>query len=223
MPHKRAHLFFHNEKHQHNLRVATFIMFLSLVVERLIYNADLSYKDGNITAFLSLKPADCISILVYFSVSVLLALKVKYTYLLIPDFFLLGVKLYTAGTSIYKITALYTHYTEYEIFTYFSKAVECILFSAFLILFFIGKLCHTRRNYSKRYPFVCMHLLIACFPVTVLFEIIKIIIAFEDYKNPIVLFLQFAGNVVNEAFLDLPYLLLLLLMAFVPQNRYKII
>ncbi len=220
MPHKRGHLFFHNEKHQHNLRVATFIMFLSLVVERLVYNADLSYKSGNITALLSIRPEDAISILVYFSVSVLLALKVKYTYLLIPDFFLLGVKLYTAGTSIYKITALYTHYTEYEIFTYFSKAVECVLFSAFLILLFIGKLCHTKRSYSKRYPFVCMHLLVACFPVTVVFEIIKVIISYGSYYNPIVPFVQLVSNVVNEAFLDLPYLLLLMLMAFVPQNRY---
>lgn len=220
MPHKRGHLFFHNEKHQHNLRVATFIMFLSLVVERLIYNADISYNSGNITAFLSIKPADCMCILVYFSVSILLALKVKYAYLLIPDFFLLGVKLYTAGASIYKVTALYTHYSEYEIFTYFSKAVESILFSLFLILLFIGKLCHTKRSYSKRYPFVCMHLLIACFPVTVVFEIIKAIIAYNGHYNPIVTLIQLAGNVVQEAFLDLPYLLLLMLLAFVPQNRY---
>ena len=220
MPHRRGHLFFHNEKHQPNLRVATFIMFLSLVIERLLYNADISYKGGNITALLSIKPVDFISIMVYFTVSVLLALKVRYTYLLIPDFFLLGVKLYTAGTSIYKITMHSGELGNYEIFTYFSKAMECVLFSAFLILFFIGKLCHTGRSYSHRYPFVCMHLLISCFPITVIFEAIKVIISYSDSKYPIVLFLRFAGNIINEAFLDLPYLLLLLLMAFVPLNRY---
>ena len=220
MPHRRGHLFFHSEKHQHNLRVATFIMFLSLVIERLIYNSNISYKSGHITAFLSLKPVDCISILVYFSVSVLLALKVRYTYLLIPDFFLLGVKLYTAVTSIYKLATHFEEYTNYEMFTYFAKAVECILFSAFLVLLFIGKLCHTGRNYSKRYPFVCIHLLVACFPVTVIFEIIKVVISYPSYKYPVILFVQLAGNIINEAFLDLPYLLLLLLMAFVPLNRY---
>lgn len=213
-------MFFHSEKNQHNLRVATFIMFLSLVVERLISNTDFSYKSGEIFATLTLKPVDSVCVLVYFSVSVLLALKAKYVYLLIPDFFLLAAKLYTAGVSFYKVSVLHANYTDYEKFSYFAKGVECVLFSTFLILLFIGKLCHTSRAYSKQYPFVCIHLIVTCFPVTIVFEIIKVMIVYNNYKNSIALFFDFAANIVNEAFLDLPYLLLLLLMVFVPQNRY---
>lgn len=214
----RGILYFHSEKHQHNLRVATFIMFLSLVIEKTLSCSTASFNSGELLLNISFKFTDIVSILVYFSVSVLLALKANYTLLLIPDFFLLCVKLYTAATSL--IHLFDTRATNYERISYLSKFSESILFSLFLILLFIGKLFHTGRVYSKNYPFVCMRLLIACFPITVLFEIIKITMD-EAQKFAVVRFLDFARNIINEAFLDLPYFLLLMLLAFVPQNRYN--
>ncbi len=216
---KRSIIYFHNTKHQHDLRVATFIMFLSLVIEKALSGATALYNSGNLIFTLSFSPIDIICILVYLSVSVLLALKVKYHYLLLPDFVLLFVKLYTAFISIHHLID-YVDYTDYEIVSYFSKAIESLLFSLFLILLFIGKLFHTKRAYSKNYPFVCMRLLVACFPVTVILETVKMILKMETAQYPFLVIFEFAKNILNEAFLDLPYFLLLLLMAFVPQNRY---
>lgn len=215
----RGFIYFHNTKHQHDLRVATLIMFLSLVIEKALSGATALYDSGNLIFTLSFTPIDIISILVYLSVSILLALKVRYQYLLIPDFVLLFVKLYTAVISIHHLID-YAAYTDYEIVSYFSKATESLLFSLFLILLFIGKLFHTKRAYSKNYPFICMRLLVACFPVTVILETVKMLLRMETAQYPFLVIFDFAKNVLNEAFLDLPYFLLLMLMAFVPQNRY---
>ncbi|MEE0839531.1 MAG: hypothetical protein U0L72_03140 [Acutalibacteraceae bacterium] len=216
---KRSIIYFHNAKHQHNLRVATFILFISLVIEKALSSATAFYNSEKLIFTLSFSHTDVICILVYLSVSILLALKVKYQYLLIPDFVLLFVKLYTAVMSIHHLID-YTMHTDYELVSYFSKAIESLLFSLFLILLFIGKLFHTKRAYSKNYPFVCMRLLIACFPITVIFEIVKMILKMKTATYPFLLIFDFAKNILNEAFLDLPYFLLLMLMAFVPQNRY---
>ncbi|MEE0945293.1 MAG: hypothetical protein U0M42_00510 [Acutalibacteraceae bacterium] len=217
---KTGIIYFHSAKHQHDLRVATFIMFLSLIVEKALSGAKALYSSGHLVFTMSFSITDIISILVYISVAILLALKVRYTFLLIPDFALLGVKLYTAFESIHHLIFLSDTATDYEMLSYFSKASESLLFSVFLVLLFIGKLFHTKRAYSKNYPFVCMRLIIACFPVTVIFEVLKMIIKMNSSTYPFIVIFDFLKNILNEAFLDLPYLLLLLLMAFVPQNRY---
>lgn len=216
----KGYLFFHNAKNQHNLRVATFITFLLLVVEKLLSGATAIVNSGQISFTFTVKISDVICILVYFTVAILLAANVKYKYLLIPDFFLLGVKLYVGTVNIYKLIVLHGVSTPYEKISALSKASECLLFSLFLILLFIGKLIHTRRVYSKNYPFVCMRLLIACFPITVGFEIAKAWLQTHINADTFVVFFELTKNILNEAFLDLPYFLLLLLLAFVPESRH---
>lgn len=216
----KGYLFFHNTKNQHNLRVATFVMFLLLIAEKMLTSATAVFSSGELHFSFIIKPLDIICILVYCAVAVLLAAKVKYKYLLIPDFFLLAVKLYTAGKSLYELITLHGSSTDYDKISALSKATESLLFSLFLVLLFIGKLIHTRRAYSKNYPFVCMRLLIACFPVTVAFEVTKAWLKTMVNSNSFVVFFELTKNILNEAFLDLPYFLLLLLMAFVPESRH---
>jgi tellurite resistance protein TehA-like permease len=139
---------------------------------------------------------------------------------LIPDFFLLFVKLYTVAKNAHHLFANYETSSLYEKISAFSKASEGLLFSLFLILLFIGKLIHTRRVYSKNYPFVCMRLLIACFPITAGLEALKAFIKIQMSTDTFVWFFELSKNILNEAFLDLPYFLLLLLMAFVPETRH---
>ena len=216
----RGYLFFHNTKNQHNLRIATHIMFLLLVIEKLVTSATAYLSTGELLFSFSLKLTDIICISVYVSVAILLAAEVKYKYLLIPDFFLLFVKLYTVAQNLYRLFAHYETSSLYEKIAALSKVSEGLLFSLFLILLFIGKLIHTRRVYSKNYPFVCMRLLIACFPVTVGFEVLKTVIKAQINADALVYFFELTKNILNEAFLDLPYFLLLLLLAFVPETRH---
>lgn len=212
------YLFFHSAKNQHNLRLFTFIAFLFLVIEKILAGATATYIGKNLVFYFTLLPIDIFCVIIYLSVAILLEAKVKYKYLLIPDFFLLFIKLYTVGTSLFYLLTEKT--TKTNIFIHLSKLSESILFSIFLILLFIGKLTHPKRRYSKTYPFVCMRLLIACFPVTIIFEILKAISRIEIHTSGFLIFLSLCENILNEAFLDLPYFLLLLLMAFVPENRY---
>jgi hypothetical protein len=212
------YLFFRHAKNQHNLRLFTFIAFLFLVIEKILSGATATYVGKNLVFHFTLLPIDIICIIIYLSVAILLEAKVKYRYLLIPDFFLLFIKLYTATSSL-------THLLSEELIKtdrliYLSKLSESLLFSMFLIFLFVGKLTHHSKRYAKNYPFVCMRLLIACFPVTIIFEILKTFSRIEMHTSGFLIVLSVCENILNEAFLDLPYFLLLLLMAFVPENKY---
>ena len=212
------YLFFLHAKNQHNLRFFTFIAFIFLAFEKIIAGASATYIDKNLLFYFTILPTDLLCIAIYLSVAVLLVARVKYKYLLIPDFFLLFVKLYHFATSF--IHLISEELTKTDKLIYFSKLIESFLFSLFLIFLFTGKLIHHSRKYSKTYPFVCMRLLISCFPVTILFEILKTLSRIEAHTPSLLIFLSVCENILNEAFLDLPYFLLLLLMAFVPENKY---
>ncbi len=212
------YLFFLHAKNQHNLRLFTFIAFVFLAFEKIIAGASATYNDKNLLFYFTISPTDLLCIAIYLSVAILLVARVKYKYLLIPDFFLLFVKLYHFITSF--IHLINQELTKTDKLIYFSKFIESFLFSLFLIFLFTGKLMHHSRRYSKTYPFVCMRLLISCFPVTILFEILKTLSRIEAHTPSILIFLSVCENILNEAFLDLPYFLLLLLIAFVPENKY---
>ncbi len=211
-------LVFSKEKPAHDLRLFTFTMFLFLVVEKALSTATAIYQKGEIQISFSLKEIDIISILIYGSMAVLIALRVKYKFLLIPDFALLAVKIYTM---VYAIGNLFSadYNTLLSTLSSIETLVESFLFAIFLLTLFAGKLLHTKHRFSQEYPFHCMRLLIFCFPVTVAFEIIKIFIATELHQYPFVIIFNFAKGVLNEAFLDLPYFLLVLLVCFVPQEK----
>ena len=212
-------LVFSKEKPAHDLRLFTFTMFLFLVIEKALSTATAIYKKGEVLISFSLKEIDIISIIIYLSMAVLIAFHVKYKFLLIPDFALLAVKLYTM---IFAIENLFkANNTLLSTLSSVETLVESFLFAIFLLTLFAGKLLHTKHRFSKEYPFHCMRLLIFCFPITVLFEIIKIFIATELHQYPFVIMFNFAKGVLNEAFLDLPYFLLVMLVCFVPQDKKR--
>lgn len=216
----KGYLFFHNAKNQHNLRVATLVTFILLAIEKLFTGSVAAYESGKIQFTLALSLHDVACILIYLAVAVLLAARVRYKYLLIPDFFLLAIKLYDGVKSFFKLITLYPSSSAYQKLDMAEKATESFLFSLFLVLLFVGKLMHTRRVYSKNYPFVCMRLLIACFPITVAFEILKAVMHLRSGAGAFPVFFLLSENILNEAFLDLPYFLLLMLMAFIPERRH---
>lgn len=208
---------FADEKRGHDLRLFTFTMFVFLVIEKALSTATAIYQKGEILFSFTLKEIDVVSILIYLSMAVLIAFRVPYKYLLIPDFVLLGVKIYSMVQAILVLTQSSANHTLSH-FSAVETLVESFLFSLFLLTLFAGKLLHTKHRFSKEYPMHCMRLLIFCFPITVVFEMIKIFIATELHQYPFVILFNFAKGVLNEAFLDLPYFLLVLLICFVPHR-----
>lgn len=208
---------FAEEKRGHDLRLFTFTMFVFLVIEKALSTATAVYQKGEILFSFTLREIDVVSILIYLSMAVLIAFRVRYKYLLIPDFALLGVKVYSMISAASVL--LGGEQNTLSRFSAVENLVESFLFSLFLLTLFAGKLLHTKHRFSKEYPFHCMRLLIFCFPITVLFEVVKIFIATELHQYPFVILFNFAKGVLNEAFLDLPYFLLVLLICFVPHRE----
>ncbi len=216
----KGYLFFHSPQKQHNLMVATFIAFLLLIAEKSILSANAHLHSDGLYFEFYLSLTDVMYIIIYTCVAVLLALHATYKHLLIPDFFLLGIKVYHVFfDSAYLIKNL-NALSSVQQMDYICTIVESIIFSVFLILLFIGKLMHTSRHYHKVYPFVCMRLLIFCFPITVILQCIKAWLALGSSNHTFYIIFNLIKNILNEAFLDLPYFLLLLLLAFVPEKRY---
>jgi hypothetical protein len=147
----------------------------------------------------------------------LLALRVRYIYLLFPDFVLFGVKLYTLATATY--ACFFTSLGLVDRLSAVEAMIESAQFALFLFVLFAGKLGHPHGRMARRYPLYCMRLLISCFVETVLFEIIKCVVATELHQYPLVVGFNFLKGVVGEALLDLPYYLLISLLCFVPQKH----
>lgn len=214
----KLNLRFSSLRKSRHLRHFTFVMFMFLVMEKILTSASVNYQSGEMHFYFILKELDILSIFVYLSMAMLIALKVKYKYLLIPDFVLLGIKIYSIVNSTLDLTSVATLSVIYKL-SAIETIVESTLFSLFLIILFLGKLIHTNNFFHKRYPVYCIRFLLFCFPVTVVFEVIKIFVATEMHQNTILMILNFAKAVLNEAFLDLPYILLVLLICFVKQEN----
>lgn len=82
-------------------------------------------------------------------------------------------------------------------------------------MLFIGKLQKYDNYFHKIYPYVCLLLLALCFTVTLGFEIGKLFVSELEHLNFTVTAINFTKSVINEAFLDLPYVLLTLSVCFV--------
>lgn len=210
--------FFESKKRQKRLLIITVIMFICLAVETAVSGLLAVYEQGGTHFDFHLKPSKILSITVYLSVAVLLYKKVNYKLLLIPDFFLFGIKLYTVFSSVYYLygtdtVGYYTTLNELEHIT------ESGLFCLFLLTLFMSKLLPASESMHLKLPYICLGSLVLCFPFTVIFEVIKAANETALHALPLsaAIFNFFVG-VVSEAFLDLPYALLLLVVFFVPQD-----
>ena len=206
------------ETRQKNLYVVTVCMFVFLVLEKLLSGLSLSSLTADFTLVFSLGLSDVVCLVVYITVTLLLILKVRYKFILLPDSVLFSVKLYALATAVIKLVSapkigLLTELSLIE------SVTEGFFFALFLTVLFIGKLTSNKKA-KHTAPVVCLAILALCLPATVAFEVIKVFVEESVYNFPVsVEIFLFAKGVANEIFLDLPYALLVLLMFFVPQKN----
>lgn len=215
----RPEAFFESSKRQKNLIGATVVFFLFLALETVFSGITAVYETGGTQLDFHLTPTKIFSVLIYMTMALLIHKKVSYRLLMIPDFFLFGIKLYYVISGVYQLAALdtvgiYTTLSEWE------HVIENALFCLFLITLFACKLLPSRESMHLRLPYICLTALILCFPFTVTFEALKAInetaLHALTFKGALFNFLM---GVLNEAVLDLPYALLLLVIFFVPQEN----
>lgn len=214
--------FFESRKRQKELIGATVVFFLFLAVETVFSGITAVYEMGGTHLDFHLTLPKIFSILIYMSMAVLLHKKVSYKLLLIPDFILLVIKLYYVASGIRHLTAIntvgvYTTLSEWE------HVTENALFCLFLVTLFACKLLPSRESIHLKLPYICLTALVLCFPFTVAFEAVKAIneISLHTLTFKGAIFNFFMG-VLNEAVLDLPYALLLMVVFFVPQKQRKV-
>ncbi len=205
-----AHL---SDLHHHKrIRTLAGIFFCFLVCEKLL--SGFSYDTAFYFAF---SVADGISVAVYLSTAILLLAGVRKQYLLIPDFVLLGVKLHGVITEIVLLVTAGVSAVKLE------HIAEGVLFCSFLIILFAGKLSHKRTPFHHWYPIYCICLLVLCFTVTLTIEVGVYLTQIFDTVTPFALTFGFMKNVLNEAFLDLPYFLLVVTACYIPRPRHALV
>lgn len=211
-------LWLSQEKRAKRLKLLTVIAFFALTVEKLLACETFVYQNGHIEAHYTIGALDLICVLVYFSTAVLLLADVKNKVLLLPDSMLLFAKLahvfYSASRLIGGSELSLT-----EDFTYVENIAEGLSFAAFLVILFVGKMQKRANKFHKIYPNVCLVLLGVCFAVTLGFEIGKIFVSANEHLSQTLTLINFAKSVINEAFLDLPYVLLTLSVCFVRHSE----
>ncbi len=209
---ERINSFLHSRNRDKHINTVTFMMFVFLAAEKLASGASMRLEGGKTFFDFSFSLADVMQLLIYISMAVLISQKVNHKYLLIPDFVLLGLKLYAAVTGL--ITLLGVHYTNVlSELSVLEKTVESILFAMFLLFLFAGKLIHTDRA-AAVCPLLCLGVLSFCVPVTFVFEILKLYVEEQmNYPLHMEIFI-FLKGVLNETFLDLPYAMLILLVFY---------
>ncbi len=218
----RPETFFEDRTRQKRLISATVVSFIFLAVETVFSGINATYEVGVGTRLdFHLSIAKILSMLIYVSVAVLLYKKVSYRLLLVPDFFLFGIKLYYVISGINHLISLdtvgiYTTLNEWE------HIIENALFSLFLVTLFACKLLPSRESMHLKLPYICLSALVLCFPFTLTFEAVKAInetaLHTLTYKGAL---FNFLIGALNEAMLDLPYALMLMVVFFVPQNNKK--
>ncbi len=215
----KPEMFFKNERRQKQLLTITIALFLCLAAETVFSGLVAVNESGGTHIDFHLKPTKLMSEFIYLSVAFLLYKKVNYKLLLIPDFFLLGIKLYTAISCCLHLFSTDTVGT-YRTLTELENIIENSLFCLFLITLFACKLIPSKESVHLKLPYICMGSLALCFPFTLFFEAAKV---FSETTVHVLtlkaaLFNFFVG-IMNEIFLDLPYALLLLVIFYVPQKN----
>lgn len=212
MPGERINAFMHRRNRDKHMNTVTFIMFILLAAEKVASGATMRLEAGKTFFDFTFSLTDIVQLLIYVSMAVLISQKINQKFLLVPDFFLLCIKLYAAVSGL--ITLFGVHYSNLlSELSVLEKTVESLLFSAFLIILFIGKLSHGKRL-PLYCPIACLTVLSLCVPVTVVFEVLKFY-AEEQMNYPLHLeIFIFLKGVINETFLDLPYAMLILLVFY---------
>lgn len=207
--------------HQRIHKYATFFMFVMLAAESLIYYVEAFYYEGDLVFRIHIEPLKIASTIIYLAVAILIGMKVQYKLLLIPDFFLLCIKLYTAAESFIQLSQLDSFsLSDTGCADLLEKGTESALFSLFLIVLFTGKLTHPRQEIYEKLPFICFAALAACFPFTLFFEVIKLLneASVTEHTTALIVF-SFTRGILNEIFLDLPYAMLIILVFFIPERK----
>ena len=216
--HKKWEIYFSDSKRAHKIFVATFFMFLFLAFETIFSCTVATYSDGHMLFHIELSVTKILCILIYLSTSLLIASAARYRLLLIPDFFLLTIKLYSAINAF----AMLDLNSDVNQLSTIETAVEGLLFSLFLATMLTGKLLKHHPLLTSRSPFLGLWALLLCFPFTLGFEIAKLLTLLDspDIRTSIAIF-NFIRNTIHEIILDLPYALLIITMYFVPEKTFK--
>ncbi len=207
--------YFSTSEQQRRLRRAVMIMFFALAFEKLLSGVDMKIENGAAVLYPAITFLDMVCVAIYLSTALLISRKVPYSRLVIPDFFLLGVKLWViVSETVFLITK--TGASALDRFSAVEHVTEAVLFAAFLVCMFTGELSHGKRlpNFAN----VCMNLLMVCLPVTVLMEAAKVFIANEARINEFIVGFHFVRDVLGEMFLDVPYFMLILMVSLVPDE-----
>lgn len=221
MLHKKLKTFFSDSRRAHALFVATVFMFLFLALETIFSETSASFSGGHLVFSIELSPSKLICVFIYLSTSALVACAARYKLLLIPDFFLLLVKLFLVASGTLSLIELHRASPLLEI-SYFESVVENFLFSVFLLTFLLGKLLKKPKKLLRHSPFFALSALVLCFPFTLVFEIAKLHTALSVYdQHTAIALFNFVRGVLNEIVLDIPYALLILMMYFVPEKTFK--
>ncbi|MBO5955371.1 MAG: hypothetical protein J6Q10_01060 [Clostridia bacterium] len=211
--------YFSSNHRDHKLFVFTVFAFLFLALESVFSETSALFVDGHIVFSVQLSITKILSIFIYLSTTILIACAVRYKLLLIPDLFLLMIKIYTATTGI--IALCHSESALVEI-TYLEKTVEGILFSLFLISLIVGKLLKKPQSLVRKVPFFCLLMLLLCLPFTIFFEVAKLATSLTFFhKNTFITVFNFSRVIINEICLILPYGMLILVMYFVPEKTFK--
>ena len=213
--------FLSNDRHYRNLHIATVIAFAFLIVEKLISSVTFADNSGEIYFNFALRIADIVYLGIYIAVTLLLLVKAKYKYVLIPDSVLFAMKLYMLLASAATLIS-YERINLLSELNLIEQMTEGFAFALFLTVFFCGKLSHSKK--AKRLcPVICLAVLTFCFPATVVFEAVKVFIEENVYHMSLRMeILYFIKGVANEMFLDLPYALLVLLTFFEPEPTAEV-
>ncbi len=215
--HKKWDDYFSKPNRAHKIFVATVFMFLFLALETIFSCTVATYSNGHMIFYIELSIKKILCFFIYLSTTVLVASAVRYRLLLIPDFFLLIIKVYTAATAFSALSA-----ADADFLSQLETAIESLLFSLFLATMLIGKLLKHHPLLLSTSPFIGLWALVLCFPFTLGFEIAKLVtvLGTPGTHSGIALFNFFKGTV-HEILLDIPYALLIITMYFVPEKTFK--
>lgn len=216
--HQKWETYFSDTKRAHKIFVATVFMFLFLALETIFSCTVATYSQGHMIFYIELSITKILGVFIYLSTAVLVASAVRYKYLLIPDFFLLIIKLYVA---INAFSTLFNSSDGFDPITA-ETAIESLLFSLFLATMILGKVFGHHPLLTSHSPFIGLWALFLCFPFTLGFEITKLLFALEapNPQTPVIIF-NFIKRTLHEIVLDIPYALLIITIYFVPEKTFK--
>lgn len=210
-------LYFSDPTRDRKIFAATFFMFLFLAIETIFSCTIAKFHDGHMIFFIQMSIPKILCALIYLSTSILVASAVRYKFLLIPDFFLLIIKLYIA------IKAFFTlEHDPENMLANLETAIESLLFSLFLATMILGKLLKHHPLLTSKSPFIGLWALLMCFPFTLGFEIAKLLTVLnENSTHTAIAVFNFIKGTVHEIALDIPYALLIITMYFIPEKTFK--